>query len=294
MVSAIVIGIFFLYRRRKELFLEGDTFWDVILWLIIGGFIGARLYHIFSEPGKYLHNLIKIFYFWEGGLGIFGALIGGGIALYFLQKKYKEMVTEPRFVANVRERERDEEQRRSDINKKDTARRSDEVVAALSNMEQKSGFGNHLQYSVWRFFDICAPLLLLGEAIGRFGNYFNQELFGKPTIAPWGIPIDAERRPAQYADTEFFHPTFLYQAVWNVCGIFVLLFAHKTKSFQKDGTIFSLYLIWYSIGRFFIEFLRLNYQPLFVGVRLAQWMTLILFVGGIFLLMLRSRKNTIS
>jgi prolipoprotein diacylglyceryl transferase len=109
------------------------------------------------------------------------------------------------------------------------------------------------------FADAAAPGLLLGQAIGRWGNYFNQELFGRPTDLPWGIRIAPENRPPGFEDAEAFHPTFLYESVWNllVC-LFLLFVARRFARSLKAGDLFLLYVSLYSVGRFFVEALRID------------------------------------
>jgi phosphatidylglycerol---prolipoprotein diacylglyceryl transferase len=113
--------------------------------------------------------------------------------------------------------------------------------------------------SVLAFADAVAPGLVLAQAIGRWGNYFNQELFGRPTDLPWGIRIAPENRPLGYGDAEVFHPTFFYESVWNVLVALVLLWvARRFAERLLDGDIFLLYVSLYSVGRFFVEALRID------------------------------------
>ena len=111
-------------------------------------------------------------------------------------------------------------------------------------------------------------VLPLGQAIGRWGNYFNQELFGRPTNLPWGIPIDPANRPPQYPDQQYFHPTFLYESVLNLILFVILLIIFKKT--PRPGVIFCLYLIGYGLIRIFTEFIRIDETTLIFGVRLPQ------------------------
>jgi phosphatidylglycerol:prolipoprotein diacylglycerol transferase len=140
--------------------------------------------------------------------------------------------------------------------------------------------------------DLLAPVLLLSQAIGRVANFVNQEAFGSPTQLPWGIFIDAEHRPTEFAQSEYFHPTFAYEALWNLAGVVVLLSIErrwqKTKILAR-GRLFALYLIWYSIGRLCIEFLRTD--ALYLGsVRVAQLVSILLLVGSTAYLWYRHRR----
>jgi prolipoprotein diacylglyceryl transferase len=107
--------------------------------------------------------------------------------------------------------------------------------------------------------DAAAPGVVLGQAIGRWGNYFNQELFGRPTDLPWAIRIAPENRPAEFADAEAFHPTFLYESIWNILVCLALLWiAHRFANRLSDGDVMLLYVSLYSVGRFFVETLRVD------------------------------------
>jgi phosphatidylglycerol:prolipoprotein diacylglycerol transferase len=109
------------------------------------------------------------------------------------------------------------------------------------------------------FADAIAPGLILAQAIGRWGNYFNQELFGRPSDLPWAIRIAPENRPEGFQDAASFHPTFLYESIWNVLVFFVLLYvARRFASRLKNGDVFLLYVSLYSVGRFFVESLRID------------------------------------
>ena len=113
--------------------------------------------------------------------------------------------------------------------------------------------------SLLMFADAAAPGIILAQAIGRWGNYFNQELFGRPSDLPWAIRIAPENRPSGFEDAAAFHPTFLYESIWNVLVFFVLLcVARRFASRLKDGDIFLLYVSLYSVGRFFVEALRID------------------------------------
>ena len=210
-------------KRRGH---DPEIIWDLLIYLIIGGVIGARLWHIFTPtPASglttyyYLTHPLDAVEVWKGGLGIPGTIIGGLIALYLYVRKYKT-----------------------------------------------------ISFIEWT--DIAAPGLALGQAIGRWGNFFNQELYGSPTNLPWGIKItDAAARVAPYNDlTKYpldvtrFHPLFLYELILNLANMFLLLWL--TRRFAKklkQGDIFLVYLIFYPTVRFFLEFLRVDY-PVIGGI----------------------------
>ena len=119
------------------------------------------------------------------------------------------------------------------------------------------------------------PGLLLAQALGRFGNWFNQELFGLPTDLPWGLEIDSDNPafPAGLPADTLFHPTFLYEVIWNLLGAAVLLWAGSRFRLQW-GHLFGLYLIWYGAGRIVWESIRIDPSEIFLGLRTNVWAAL--------------------
>ncbi|MBI4652998.1 prolipoprotein diacylglyceryl transferase [Candidatus Kuenenbacteria bacterium] len=127
--------------------------------------------------------------------------------------------------------------------------------------------------------DIFAPALVFGQIIGRWGNYFNQELYGLPTNLQWGIPIDLKNRIAGYENFEFFHPTFLYESLGCLLILLILIFLYKKiPQMRGTGNIFLIYLILYSILRFFLEFLRIDPTLMILGIRWPQIVCIILIL----------------
>jgi prolipoprotein diacylglyceryl transferase len=131
--------------------------------------------------------------------------------------------------------------------------------------------------SVFRFLDAVAPGLLLAQALGRWGNWFNQELFGEPTDLPWALEIDPENRPAEYFDSETFHPTFLYEFLWNLAMVGVLLLVDRRFRIRPPA-LFALYVSLYTFGRFFEELLRIDPSHELGPLRLNAWVSIVLFV----------------
>lgn len=156
---------------------------------------------------------------------------------------------------------------------------------------------------LWDVLDVLVPSVALGQAIGRWGNFFNSEAFGVPTDLPWKLFIAYPNRPAVFADAEFFHPTFLYESVWNlgVFGLLLVLFVRgqRGRLVLPAGALSCLYLLTYSLGRFWIEGLRID--PLCLkglppfcdgGLRMAQLMSLALIaLAGVGLWWLYGRKR---
>lgn len=214
---------------------------DLALFAVPAGIVGARLYHVLTDPQLYFgegKDPIAVLYIWEGGLGIWGGIAGGALAVWLVCRWKKES-----FLA----------------------------VA-----------------------DALAPGLLVAQAVGRFGNWFNQELFGKPTELPWALEIDAAHRPAGYSQFETFHPTFLYEALWNIAGAaFLIWFVSKRVKFGQ-GRVFAAYVMVYTAGRFWIEQLRIDPVNDFDGIRLNVVTSLVVFViGAYFFWQLKHRRPAV-
>jgi prolipoprotein diacylglyceryl transferase len=127
--------------------------------------------------------------------------------------------------------------------------------------------------------DCIAPGLLAAQAIGRWGNYFNQELFGKPTDLPWGLEISSENRPAEYLSDATFQPTFLYESLYCLLALGVLLLVERSFKLRK-GQAIALYIVLYTFGRFFFESMRVDPAEQLGPLRFNAWVSLILFVLG--------------
>ncbi|PIP75656.1 prolipoprotein diacylglyceryl transferase, partial [Candidatus Kuenenbacteria bacterium CG22_combo_CG10-13_8_21_14_all_39_9] len=158
--------------------------------------------------------------------------------------------------------------------------------------------------------DIFAPLVALGLALGRWGNYFNQELYGRPTDLPWGIPINLFNRLPDYQSFEFFQPIFLYESLWCLLLFGLLIYFHNLR-FRKSpvqksivtllhcyivknyGAIFFIFLILYSLERFLIGFLRVDPQASWFALRLDQWVSLLLIIIPVVLFIFLRKKQKI-
>lgn len=198
---AIYIGWYLTKKRAKFYEIPQKIFDDPILLIPLAlAIIGARIYHVVDFWQIYSQDPISIFYIANGGLGIWGALIGLIVGLFIVVK----------------------------IKKLD-------LLTVL---------------------DLAAPSILLGQAIGRFGNYINQEGFGPPTTKPWGVFIEKSQRPVEFINSTHFHPTFFYEAILNL--LFFIILIKLSNKFKIKGQIFALYLIFYSIARFTTEFWRMD------------------------------------
>ncbi len=225
-----------------------EVVWDMMMWLVIGGIVGARLWHVFTPSPSLIAEGITTQWYFEhpldmmnlrrGGLGVPGGVIGGAIALFFYVRKNKK----------------------------------------------------GLSFAQW--LDVVAPSVALGQAIGRWGNFFNQELYGAPTDLPWKIFIEPARRLPGFTDKEYYHPLFLYESIWNLANMFLLIWiTRRFKDLLKPGDVFLIYLITYPVGRFLLDFLRLDASQL-VGVNANQTFMAIVAIVSAVALFLRHRPGT--
>jgi len=144
--------------------------------------------------------------------------------------------------------------------------------------------------SVVRFMDAVAPGLLVAQAVGRIGNWWNQELFGKPTDLPWGLEIDLPNRPLGFADSETFHPTFLYEGLLNLLAAAIVLIVDRRFRIRPPA-LFALYVALYCAGRFFVELLRIDPAHELGPLRLNGWVSLLLFLAASAFFVLWQRRG---
>jgi prolipoprotein diacylglyceryl transferase len=143
------------------------------------------------------------------------------------------------------------------------------------------------------FGDALAPGLLVAQGLGRWGNYFNQELFGRPTSLPWGLEISPEHRPAGYAQYSTFHPTFLYESIWDLAAAVLVLWLDRRLKLGY-GRCFALYVMCYTAGRFWIEALRIDVAAndvRFLGLRFNDWTAIVCFVAAAVYFGVQGRKH---
>jgi prolipoprotein diacylglyceryl transferase len=202
---------------------DQKPFDELVLWVVIGGVVGARVYHLFTGYDWDAGGLAGTLKIWEGGLSIWGVLGGGAIAVV--------------------------------------------VVCWVKHLDTLA------------LLDCIAPGLLAAQAIGRWGNWFNQELFGKPTDLPWALEIDPANRPAEYLADTTFHPTFLYESLYCLLALGVLLWAERRFRFRK-GQAVALYLAMYTFGRFFFENLRIDPSEKLFGLRFNAWVSALICIGS--------------
>ena len=223
-IVGIVVAIWVAERRFVARGGRPGTVSDVAVWAIPFGLVGARAYHVATNPEFYFGNgkdPIQALYVWEGGLGIWGAIGFGALGAY--------------------------------------------LGCRFAGVRYTS------------FIDAAAPGVVLAQAIGRWGNYFNQELFGKPTDLPWGLEISLKNRPEGYLEYSTFQPTFLYESLWCIGVAIVIVLADRRYQLGR-GRVFALYVALYTAGRAWIEYLRIDDAHHFFGVRLNVWVAGVVFV----------------
>jgi len=245
LMSGAMMGGWLAYKEAERRGLQAEIVWDLLIWLIVGGIVGARLWHVFTPSPSLIAQGIDTMYYLthpldllnvrRGGLGIPGAVIGGAVALYFFARQKKQ---------------------------------------------------NFIEWT-----DIAAPSLALGQAIGRWGNYFNQELYGAPTNLPWKIFIDPSRRLQGFLDQAYYHPLFLYESLWNLANMGLLMWiTRRFTNWLKTGDVFLVYLIVYPTGRFLLDFLRLDASQL-GGINANQTFMAIVAVFATLILWWRHRST---
>jgi prolipoprotein diacylglyceryl transferase len=144
----------------------------------------------------------------------------------------------------------------------------------------------------WTFADALAPGMLIAQALGRFGNWFNHELFGVPTNLPWGLEIESTNPafPAGLPAGTLFQPTFLYEIIWNLIGV-ALILAIERRLHPQWGKVFGLYLIWYGLGRSWLEAIRIDPSEIFLGVRINIWAAWLAIIVGVVIIIVQSSRH---
>ena len=238
-ITGIIAAVLWTNARLTKRGAEPWVVIDISLLAVPLAIIVARIYHVLTHWGFYFGegaNPLSALYIWEGGIAIYGALIGGAVGAW-LGCRW----TGIRF---------------------------------------------------WTFADALAPGLLLAQAIGRFGNWFNQELYGLPTDVPWGLEIDYPNPawPIGLPEGTLFHPTFLYEVVWNVLGVVFLVVVGRVLRLQW-GRLFALYLVWYSAGRIVWESIRVDPSEIILGLRTNVWAAIFGVVLGLAIFFIQKRRH---
>ncbi len=226
-LAGFLLGMFFCMKSAQKRGVNPDYIFDIAVYGLFFGVICARIYYCIFDRSN-IKTFWDIFKIWEGGIAIYGAIIGA-VATAYIYSKVKKL-------------------------------------------------------NVLEIFDLCSPGLFIGQIIGRWGNFVNCEVFGGETTLPWGMSINGSTP---------IHPLFLYESLWNLIGfIIVLIFRDKTN---KHGTVFFFYILWYSIGRFFLEAMRNTEYILYLGKIPASQITAIIGVilGISGLVFLRKKKTLV-
>ncbi|GAA1514046.1 prolipoprotein diacylglyceryl transferase [Kribbella lupini] len=239
----ILAGIFVGYwLGRKRWVARGgsaEVLADIIMWAVPFGLVGARIYHVVTDAGRYFGkdsplDPIDALKIWNGGLGIWGAIAFGALGAWIACRRHKVP-----FLA----------------------------VA-----------------------DAMAPGIALAQVLGRFGNYWNQELYGRPTTHWFGLEIDPAHRVAGFEQYATFHPTFLYEALWNL-GVVALVILADRRFRLGHGRAFALYVAGYTVGRAWIENLRIDTADHVLGLRLNVWTSLIVFAAAVVFFVISARTR---
>ncbi len=234
--SAMVLAVFLAVNEGQKRGIKEDTIYDLLLWGLPLALICARLYYVIFQWQYYRVYPSEIYRIWDGGIAIYGGLIGAFIVVLVLCKRQ--------------------------------------------------------EISAWLMLDVVAPTVILAQGIGRWGNFVNQEAHGRATsrffLQSLHLPewiINQMRINGVY-----YQPTFLYESVWDILGFILLVSLRHRLHLFKQGEIFLAYLIWYALGRFFIEGMRTD--SLMLGaLRVSQWLSLLLFIGAIIVGVWRRRND---
>ncbi|MFD0589771.1 prolipoprotein diacylglyceryl transferase [Paenibacillus sp. GCM10027627] len=260
-------GLLIAVREGKRFGIKPEFFMDLLLLGAPSAIIAARIYYVAFTWDEYKGDPLAIFKIWEGGIAIYGAIIGAFIC-GIIYSRYKG-------------------------------------------------------YSFWRIVDISVPGLLIGQMIGRWGNFMNQEAYGGPTTEEFlrnTLHIPSFIVDHMFIEGAFRHPAFLYESLWSLVGLGVL-FVLRRQKFLRAGELMAAYFIWYSIGRFFIEALRTDslafmgpswlaaivdglwapmngvfdpgyLDPAYGNIRISQLIALLLVVGAIIFVVWRRVNGT--
>ncbi|MBF7138010.1 prolipoprotein diacylglyceryl transferase [Pediococcus pentosaceus] len=233
--SAVVLATILAVQEAKRRRIDPDSIYDLILWALPVAIITARMYYVIFEWGYYQNHVDEIVRVWDGGIAIYGALIGAGIVVYLFCR------------ANW--------------------------------------------IPVWLMLDIIAPVLIMAQGIGRWGNFMNQEAFGRITSLTFLQSLHLPHFIIQQMliDGAYRQPTFLYESLWDILGFIVLMSLRHKKHLFKQGEVFLSYVIWYAFGRFFVEGMRTD-SLMLLGIRVSQWLSVILFIGAIGILVFRRKS----
>ncbi len=229
-LTGFLLGLIFVSLTCEKRGVKKDTIFDVAFWGLIFGIVGARIYYCIFDADGFKNGFLDIFKIWEGGLAIYGGIIGAIASTTIYCKKHK--------------------------------------------------------LSILNVFDVACPGLLIGQSIGRWGNFVNAEVFGRETDSLLRMTINSGAGV---------HPLFLYESLWNILGlILIVLFRDKKKA---DGQVFFSYTLWYGIGRLFLEGMRQNEYILWLidgKIGISQAVALICIIVSVIFLIYLPKKQKIN
>ncbi len=236
--TGVFIALWLSVREARRRQINPDDLYDFLLWALPVALISARIYYVVFQWSYYQHHLDQIIAIWDGGIAIYGSLIGA-IIVVILFTRWRKIPT-------------------------------------------------------FLFLDVLAPTVIMAQGIGRWGNFMNQEAFGKITTL---AHLQALHLP-QFIITQmdiggvYRTPTFLYESVWDIAGFVFLLATRHIKGLYLRGEVFFIYVAWYAFGRFFVEGMRTD--SLMLGpARVSQWLSVVLFIGAWAWLIIRRRQHNV-
>jgi prolipoprotein diacylglyceryl transferase len=229
-----LMAIWLAQRRWQDRGGDPADIGAIAKWAIPAGLLGARAYHVATDPGRFRGRWLDVFAIWEGGLGIPGGLLAG-------------------------------------------------VIAGLVVIRRRG-------LPAATILDVAAPAIPIAQAIGRFGNWFNQELFGRPSDLPWAVRIDPAHRPGGLEHIATYQPTFLYEALWNLALAGLLIYLGR-RARLLPGELFTGYLGGYALGRLWVEALRIDPANRILGRRLNTWTSLLVLAAAVAVLLVRRLRG---
>lgn len=235
--SAVVIAVALAIREGQKRGIRPDDIYDMILWALPFTLIAARTYYVIFQWSYYSQHPSEIIRIWDGGIAIYGGLIGAGIVVVLFCRS--------RFIPT------------------------------------------------WLMLDVAAPTVIMGQGIGRWGNFMNQEAFGRVTSLSFlqGLHLPEWLINQMYIQGAYRQPTFLYESVWDLLGFVMLMVTRHRTNWYKQGEVFLTYVAWYAFGRFFTEGMRTDSLMLFNVIRVSQALSVVLFFGSIGLMIWRRRRH---
>lgn len=237
--SGVVLALLLSVREGKRRGIAEDNFYDYLLWALPVAIICARIYYVAFQWSYYHAHPDEIIAIWDGGIAIYGAILGGFVTLLL--------------------------------------------------------FCHYRRISAWVMMDVIAPTLIMAQGIGRWGNFMNQEAFGRITsranlTAQW-IPDWIINQ--MYIAGHYRVPTFLYESLWDLAGFAILLLLRHRKHLFRQGEVFLTYIMWYSLGRFVIEGMRTDSLMLGSTIRVSQLLSVLFFIGALVVWIVRRHYKDI-